>query len=185
MALRPKQMGEAIIRNLKEKTGKSVEEWIEVLKSEVIQDKKEIISFLKTKNGLGHFQAQKVFEHFNGKDNYADPTTFADTIFNTEKTMDLYEFSKAKILEIAEDIRIQPCKTYIPFYRKNQFAILTKAKGDSIKLGLNLPQNHTNPRFSAKPTNGSVRINAYTVIQSKADFDEEIISTIQEAYKTN
>lgn len=33
MALGPKQMGEAIIRNLKEKTGKSIEEWIALWKS--------------------------------------------------------------------------------------------------------------------------------------------------------
>lgn len=185
MALGPKQMGEAIIRNLKEKTGKSIDEWIEVLTKKELQDKKEIIAFLKTENGLGHFQAHKVFEHFNGKDNYEDPSTFADTIFNTKKSKELYEFSKSKILEIAKDIRIQPCKTYIPFYRKNQFAILTKTKDEALILGINLPENQSNPRFSNKQTKGSIRINAQTVIQSKADFDNEIISTLKEAYKAN
>ena len=124
MALGPKQMGEAIIRNLKEKTGKSLEEWIEVLLKEKLQDKKEAISFLKTEKGLGHFQALMIFEQYNGIDHYADPSTFATRIFDSKNSKELYEFSESKILELAKDIRVQPCKTYIPFYRKNQFCLL-------------------------------------------------------------
>jgi len=37
MALGPKQMSEAILRNLKDKTGKSIEEWIELLKEEKLR----------------------------------------------------------------------------------------------------------------------------------------------------
>ena len=32
MALGPKQMGEAILRNLEEKTGKSLEQWLTIVK---------------------------------------------------------------------------------------------------------------------------------------------------------
>lgn len=62
MALNPKEMSEAIIRNMKEKTGKSLEEWIGVVKESKLQEKKEIIDFLKTEKGLGHFQALEVFK---------------------------------------------------------------------------------------------------------------------------
>lgn len=185
MALGPKQMGEAILRNLKEKTGKSVEEWIEVLLKEKLQGKKETISFLKIEKGLGHFQALKVYEHYNGIDHYEDPSTFADLIFDSKKSKELYEFSKSEILKLAKDIRVQPCKTYIPFYRKNQFAILTRAKNDAIILGLNLPENHSNPKFSKKSTKGSIRINAQTVIQNKSDFDGNVEAALLNAYKEN
>lgn len=67
MALNPKQMGEAIIRNLKEKTGKSLEEWLKELSETKLQEKKEVIEFLKNQKGLGHFQAQEVYKHFNDK----------------------------------------------------------------------------------------------------------------------
>lgn len=185
MALGPKQMGEAIIRNLKVKTGKSVEGWVALLKTKGLQEKKEIIAFLKTDNGLGHFQAQKVFEHFNGKDNYENPSIFAEKIFNTQESRELYEYSKSKILEIAEDIRIQPCKTYIPFYRNKQFAILTKTKDQELILGINLCDFTLNPRFSNASPNGSARINAQTIIQCTSDFDQEIISVLKQAYKAN
>tara|TARA_R110002051_G_scaffold219450_2_gene283485 strand:+ start:2167 stop:2376 length:210 start_codon:yes stop_codon:yes gene_type:complete len=64
MALNPKQMSESIIRNLPKKTGKSLDEWIEIIVSTKLQEKSEIIEFLKTKKKLGHFQAQVVFNNF-------------------------------------------------------------------------------------------------------------------------
>ncbi|SFB96609.1 protein of unknown function [Parapedobacter composti] len=183
MALGPKQMGEAIIRNLKEKTGKSIEEWIALLEKQELKGKKEIMAFLKTDYGLGHFQAQKVFEHYSGKDHYEDPHTFAKKIFDTKKSWELYDFCRSKILLMAKDIRVQPCKTYIPFYRKNKFAMLTKTKDDVLLLGLTLPENPSNPRFTAIPVTANDRINARTTIRHTSDFDEEIMSAVKNAYK--
>lgn len=185
MALGPKQMGDAIIRNLKEKTGKTLQEWMTFVKAENLADKKEIITFLKTKNGLGHFQAQKIYEHFNGQDKYQDPSIFAKEIFDTKESKELYEFLKSKLLELGNDVRIQPCKTYIPFYRQNQFAILTKSKSGEITLGLNLPENYNNPKFSKKSKKGSERINSETLFGKTSDFDQLATEAILTAYKTN
>lgn len=185
MALGPKQMGDAIIRNLKKKTGKTLEEWITIVKDENLLDKKEIITFLKTNNGLGHFQAQKIYEHFNGQDKYQDPSTFAKEIFDTNKSSELYEFLKSKLSEFGNDVRIQPCKTYIPFYRQNQFAILAKSKNEEIILGLNLPKNYSNPKFSKQSKKGSERINAETLIKKTSDLDQTVLDAISTAYNSN
>jgi hypothetical protein len=64
MGLNPQEMSEAITRNLKEKTGKSMDEWMEVLKNEHLEEKKAIVDFLKSEKGLGHFQAQVVFDSY-------------------------------------------------------------------------------------------------------------------------
>lgn len=185
MALGPKQMGEAIIRNLKEKTGKSIEQWISVVEQSKLTEKKEVISFLKINNGLGHFQAQKIFEHFNGKDKYADPSTFIDKIFDSNKSKELYEFVKLQILKQGNDTKIKPCETYIPFYRKNQYALLSKGINDSIILGLNLPEGYNSSLFSNNSTKGSTRINSQTEIKNKSDFNEEVLTALNIAYKNN
>lgn len=41
MALTPEQMGDAIIRNLPENTGRSLEEWMEYVKKNGPSEKKE------------------------------------------------------------------------------------------------------------------------------------------------
>jgi hypothetical protein len=64
MGLSPKQMEEAIIKNLQEKTGKSLHEWLSVLSEEKLSNKKEMKICLKEKHDLGHFQAQTIVKYF-------------------------------------------------------------------------------------------------------------------------
>ena len=51
MGLTPQEMDSAIIRNLRDKTGNSLEGWIEILETNTLSEKKEIIKFLKEDKG--------------------------------------------------------------------------------------------------------------------------------------
>ena len=56
----PEEMEKAIIRNLREKTGKSLEEWFEVLEASSFSEKAKLKDDLKKVHGVGHFQAQTI-----------------------------------------------------------------------------------------------------------------------------
>ena len=64
MGLSPQEMEDAIVKNLREKTGKSVNEWLIVLSEENFSNKKEMKSCLKEKYKIGHFQAQTIVKIF-------------------------------------------------------------------------------------------------------------------------
>ncbi len=64
MSLSPKEMEDAIIKNLPKKTGKSMDEWLSVLLKENLSNKKEMKSCLKEKYKIGHFQAQTIMKFF-------------------------------------------------------------------------------------------------------------------------
>ncbi|MEL7005905.1 MAG: DUF5655 domain-containing protein [Bacteroidota bacterium] len=185
MALGPKQMGEAILRNLKTKTGKELEEWLEIVQASGLTEKKTMMQFLKTDHGLGHFQAQKIFEQFIGQDMYEKEGEFVENLFKTSTLRKLYGTTEETIKTLGEDIRVQPCKTYIPFYRKNQFAILTTNSSEELILGLNLPDDFTHNRFQKAKTPASERINFLTVIKKGSDLDQELQSVIQQSYDLN
>lgn len=185
MALGPKQMGEAIIRNMKAKTGRSIEGWIDVVSSTNLREKKEVMEFLKKEQGLGHFQAQKVFEHFLGSDDYANPNAFVDQLFSSKQTRELYEFAKSKILEIDKGINVQPCQTYIPFYGKNQFALLAPSGKDALVLGLHLPDEGTSSEFTAPCKLGSKRINRQIILSITSDLSASVLAAIRSAYQNN
>ena len=61
--MKPEEMEKAIIRNLPEKTGKSLEEWCTVLKVSGLRQKRELKDHLKKEHGVGHFQAQTIVKH--------------------------------------------------------------------------------------------------------------------------
>ena len=64
MGLSPKEMENAIVKNLPEKTGKSMDEWIRLLLEENIPSKNEMKKCLKEKYKVGHFQAQTIVKFF-------------------------------------------------------------------------------------------------------------------------
>lgn len=185
MALGPKQMGDAILRNLEEKTGKSLEQWHDILKKSNLTDKKSQMDFLKNTHQAGHFQAQKIIETYSGTDVYERPEDLISVLFNTPELMKFYKKTENIILKTGKDVRIQPCKTYIPFYRKNQFALIKVSKDKKIIIGLNLDKDFRNSRFQKTKTVGSERINFQITLESTDDFDKELITIIKTAYNTN
>jgi len=53
-----------MIRNLPEKTGKSLEEWCVVLKESGLTEKRDLKKHLKEEHGVGHFQTQTIVKHY-------------------------------------------------------------------------------------------------------------------------
>ena len=64
MGLSPKEMENAIIKNLLEKTGRTIEEWQSVLEKENLTDKQEMNVWLKERHKIGHFQAQTIVKFY-------------------------------------------------------------------------------------------------------------------------
>lgn len=62
MALSPSEMHDAILKNLPEKTGKTVNEWIEIVHAMHRVSDKELLNQLKVDYKLGHFQAQTIIK---------------------------------------------------------------------------------------------------------------------------
>ena len=67
MGLSPSEMQEAIIKNLPQKTGKSLEDWLVVVSKIKVNTSKELLERLKSEFNLGHFQAQIIIKHFENK----------------------------------------------------------------------------------------------------------------------
>jgi hypothetical protein len=76
MPTSPAEMMAAIIRNLPQKTGKDIEEWKAVARSEAVaahKSRKEKIAYLQGEYGLGHGQAQTILWEAEKPDDYMPP----------------------------------------------------------------------------------------------------------------
>ncbi len=178
-------MGEAIIRNLKEKTGKTLEEWIRVVSGTGLREKKEVVNYLKSTHGVGHFQAQTIFEHFIGEIPYDDPGRLEDELFPGDQARQLYLAVKEKIEQLGSNVRVQPCKTYVPFYRHSTFAIVAPEEEDKIAVGLTLPEEFESTFWSRSAMKQSERVTHVAVLSSEEDLNHEVASAIETAYRSN
>jgi hypothetical protein len=136
MALGPKAMGEAILANLKTKTGKDLKAWLAELKSLRPTDKKDATARLKAA-GLGTFQAMSVVEAYYGDTAYENPDHMIDTLFAPyPEQRALFNAIRDSVVD-GKSLRLQPCKGYMPLYSaRNVILASFKPTKAGLYLGL-------------------------------------------------
>jgi predicted transport protein len=145
-----------------------------------LKKKSDVLKRLKSEFGLGHVQAQTVVWRIEGEMPYVETAGYEEAIFKV--TFELYQELKRLIVAVSDEVTVKPCKSYVPFYRKNQFAILTEKNGKLI-LGLNL-DNEAHPELrQAERLGGSDRITKMIMVQK--DNLKQIELFIHEAFKRN
>jgi predicted transport protein len=182
----PEEMFAAIARNLPEKTGKGLDEWMEIARDAPEGKKTERIKWLKSK-GLGHGQAQTVFHYLDGPSvDYSDQGTLIDGMFGGRNAdlKPVYEEVRGVVSKMGEDVDVSARKTYVSFNRSKQFMITLPKKGELV-LGLALPGDYHDDRLEpAKNIGGSDRIKWYFGIQDASQLNA-YIDLVEAAYEAN
>lgn len=188
MGCSPEQMEKAIIKNLKEKTGKTLEEWIEILRNSGITESKEQLKYLKENQRLGHGQAKVIIKKYNNDSNvnYDDSESNVNNMFKNypDSIKLLYNKFSSTLLKLGEDVKLRPCKTYLPFYRKHQFVVVKPTK-DGLRVGLALSEDIENHKLSKAKGLGSAKINYEFILENIEDFDKELSELVLISYSNN
>ncbi len=180
------EMRKAIIRNLPEKTGFSIDHWVDIVRKSEITGKKEAVSFLKQTHNLGHYQAETVFTVMNDDDVYLDGDGLESSLVekSNEVIVGLYKSAHDKIMKLGNDVSKHPCKTYTGFSRSRQFVVLKPQKSQLI-VGLALNADpEVDGLTSAKGLGGSDRLNFKYSMKSEEDLDI-LDDLLKSAYSEN
>jgi hypothetical protein len=135
------------IATLKEKTGRSVEEWVKFIKKSGPPTENERREWLKQGHVLGTNTAWWLAERAEGKPNEEDPDVYLEQAH--QYVEDMYGGGKAPLrpiydvllklgLGIGKDVKACPCKTIVPLYRKHVFAQIKPTTRTRIDLGFAL-----------------------------------------------
>jgi hypothetical protein len=183
------------IATLKEKTGRSLDEWIELIKKQGPQDEKACREWLKSKHKLGTNSATWLAERAAGKGGEEDdPETYLVTA--VQYVEDQYSGAKLALrpiydrllnlgMSIDDDVKACPCKTMVPFYRNHVFAQIKPATNARVDLGFALA--HYKGKLSKRliDTGGLAkkdRITHRIEIKSVGEIDDEVKRWLKVAY---
>lgn len=187
---------QAIINNLPEKTGKSVEEWVRVIKKSGPKGEKERRDWLKKEYKLGGTTVAMIVDRAEGKGaEDTDGEAYLKAAVGYVETM--YAGSKAELrplhdalielgLSLANDVKVCPCQTIVPLYRNHVFAQIKPATRTRIDFGLALKGAKQKPTKRLKDTGGLAkgdRITHCFAITALADIDEEVKRWLKIAYE--
>lgn len=174
---------QTMIENLHKNTGKTLDQWIAIVKKQNIAKHGEIIKYLKDNHGLTHGFANLIAHKSKGSD--ADSAENQDDLIvkqyqGKENFKPIYDKLIKEISKFGKDVEIAPKNTYVSLRRKKQFAILNPATKTRFEIGINLKGQEPKGKLEAEKSNAmcSHKINLNTI----TDIDKEVMEWIKTAY---
>jgi predicted transport protein len=174
---------QTMVENLKDKTGRPLDEWKALLAAQGLGKHGEIVRFLKEQHGVTHGYASEIALKTLGSDaaSAADTDQLLEAQYRgKEHLLPLYERILAEVRTFGGDFEVAPKKAYVSLRRRKQFATLTPASKTRFDIGLNLKGVEAKGRLLAEKPDGicSHRI----PVADMADLDPEVIGWLRAAF---
>ena len=182
------------IQELPMKTGRSLEEWLDLTRKSGPPTEKERREWLKKEHKLGTITAAWIAGRLEGKNTEEDsPDAYLKTAAEWVEAQysgpraalrPLYEQLLKLGFSLGKDVKACPCKTMVPFYRNHVFAQIKPSTNTRIDLGFALGNMKTPKRLI--DTGGyekKDRITRRIEVRSKADIDDEVKRWLKKAYE--
>lgn len=175
---------DSMIRNLHEKTGRSLAEWASIARASGHAKHKPIVQLLKHEHGLGHGYANLIAQRTLMTDAaHSEVPDLVQAQYDGAKTAlkPLYEAIIGAVRKFGDDVEISPKKSNVSLRRKKQFALVQPTTATRLDIGINLKGILPEGRLEASGSfNGMVshRVRASRV----SDIDAELLGWLKRAY---
>lgn len=180
-------MQQKIIDNLKKKTERTLEQWVELSQKSKLKTKKEIINWIKETYELGGTTASIIATYAVREDPFAeyDPDALVEAQYNNAKQLlyPIYDKLLRLGLSLGDDVTASPCKTFVPLTRRYVFAQIKPTTLTRIDLGLAL--GHTKAPKRLILTGGlekKDRITHRIPVTKVEEIDAELTRWLKKAY---
>lgn len=173
------------IKNLEEKSGKKINEWIEIVQKSKLDKHGELVSFLKEKYGIGHGYANLVVHyskqsHAGAEGNETD--WIKEQYKGKENLKTWYDEIMKSVSSFGNDIEVSPKKTYVSLRRKKQFAIIQPSTKTRLDIGLNIKGLDPSGRLEVGKT-WNAMCSHRIKIEDSGSIDKELLAWIKLAYE--
>ena len=182
----PEEMMEAMVRNLAEKTGKTLAQWLKITGRSKLSKHGEIVKSLKSEHGVTHGYANMIAHKTLASDagSAADVGDLIDRQYAGAKAdlRPMYEKLIAAVNKFGQDVEISPKKAYVSLRRAKQFALLQPSTATRLDVGIKLKGVEPAGRLEASGSFNSM-VTHRVRIGSLKDADKELVGWLRQAYK--
>lgn len=189
MANSPNDMMAAVTGSMKERTGKGLEEWVELVQESGIDplDQNAVRRWLKSEHGVLQNSRWAIADAAARAAGWVRPATedYVDQQYDGPKANLRPIF--AQLREIAEglgdDVRVEGRSTYTPFVRRRQFMAIAAATKTRVDVGLRYTDTPDSPLISpAKAPGQATHKLSLTAVDQ---ITPEVVELIRAAYEQN
>ena len=186
MAQSPEDMANAMIANMKEKTGKTLEQWIKIAKKSGEEKHGGITKYLKTEHGMTHGFASLVAHKTLKSDAGSAASGGTDLVAAQyagpkEGLKPIYDAVIKAVNSLGKDVEISPKKSYVSLRRNKQFALVQPSTKTRVDLGINLKDNSAKGRLE-KSGSFNAMVSHRIRLEKPGDVDKDVKAWLKKAY---
>ena len=185
----PSGMMDAMTAGLKERTGKTLEEWVLEVQASGIDplDQKAVRNWLKSEHGVLMNSQWAIADAAARAAGWARPDLegYIDSQYQADKAAlrPIFDTLREFIEGLGDDVSVEGRSGYTPFVRKRQFAAVQASAKTRVDLGLRFKQA---PNSALLSTNSLPGQSTHKLgINSPEQFTDEVKALIRLAYEQN
>ena len=169
------------LRNIEATYGRSIDDWIELIRVSGRTRHGDIVAMLKTDYGLSHGAANRVaLVALDALQPRVDGQPAGSMDAGNASLMPIHARLMEAVHRLGSDVEIAPKKGYLSLRRRKQFAMLRPA-AKHIDVGLILPGRPVTDRLESAATFNALFTHRVRV-RSTADVDDELVGWLTDAY---
>jgi Domain of unknown function (DUF4287)/Domain of unknown function (DUF5655) len=186
MAKSPDEGLASMIRNLEEKTGRSIESWIATARGSGLAKHKEIVEFLKSEHALTHGYANQIAQRALAASDAPAPGSddMVEAQYQGPKAAmkPLYLALVAAVRKFGPDVEIAPKKANVSLRRSKQFGLIQPSTSTRVDVGLILKGVPPSGRLQQSGSWNAMFTHRVKV-GSLAEVDSQLIGWLRQAYE--
>jgi hypothetical protein len=178
-------MAAAMIANMQEKTGKTLAQWLKIVKASKLEKHGQIVKHLKTEHGMTHgfanLVAHKALEREKPGASGADDLVTAQYSGPKADLRPIYDKLTTAIRKFGKDVELAPKKGYVSLRRSKQFGLIQPSTKTRVDVGINLKGQKATKRLE---TSGSFNamVSHRVRLSDVKEVDKELIGWLKKAY---
>lgn len=165
----------AQLRNIEATYGRSIDDWVEVIRASGLTKHTDVVGMLKSTHDLKHGAAHRL--SLVARERSA---TAASSPSVAPRIQPAYDRLLEAVQALGDDVEQVPKKGYISLRRRKQFAML-QAGAAWVNVGLILPRSEAGERLESAATWNALFTHRVRV-RSADEIDSELLSWLRAAY---
>lgn len=189
MSKSPQDMIAAVSASMRERTGRTLEEWVEVVRASGIDplDQNAVRRWLKEEHGILQNSRWAIADAAARAAGWKEPTVeeYVDGQYSGPRATlrPIFDRLRAILEGLGDDVHVEGRSTYTPFVRRRQFAAIAAATRARIDVGLRYVDPPGSPILvpATAPGQATHRIS----LGSVDEVTEEVVRLLGIAYDQN
>lgn len=178
------EMTQKILDNIRETTGKTVEDFVKLVKDSKLEKHGQIRSYFKDEVGMKYGYANTLAHIVRNEiEGVSSGDELVYSLFEKKPDMlPIYEELITRVRDFGGDVEISPKKNYVSLRAKKQFGLLKPSTKTRFDVGLILKGKEPTDRLEEGSKWNSMCTHRVQVTDKK-QVDDELVAWLNEAYK--